>query len=130
MNERASIGFHAPTEPLSINRANTLHWAARDRLLKPWRLIVETYARRMVRRGWKPVPLTIQVTLPFRTNRRRDPHNYTGTVVKAIVDGLVRGGVIPDDTPEWATIMDPVLEVQPKKAHQPLTARVTLTPRS
>lgn len=49
------------------------------------------------------------VQIPVRGRRRRDPHNYTGTVVKAIVDGLVDAGFWPDDTGEHVTIVDPML---------------------
>lgn len=53
----------------------------------------------------------VQVTIPFPTNRRRDPSNYVGTVVKAIVDGLVIAGFWPDDNPDWVTIIEPILVV-------------------
>lgn len=36
------------------------------------------------------------VTVDFPDRRRRDPHNFTPTA-KAIVDGLVDAGVLPDD---------------------------------
>lgn len=52
---------------------------------------------------------TVTVEIPFPTKRRRDPHNYTGTVVKSIIDGLVAVGVWPDDTPEWVKVAEPVL---------------------
>lgn len=56
-------------------------------------------------------PCKVQTYIPFRTNRRRDPHNYTGTVVKAAVDGLRIAGAWPDDNPDWVTVMDPVLQI-------------------
>ena len=37
--------------------------------------------------------------------------NYVGTVVKAIVDGMVDAGCWPDDTAEWVEIRQPVLVV-------------------
>ncbi len=127
-----SLGFNAPTEPLSINKAHSLHWGARRRRTDPWRDLAIILTRQALRgdwKGWEPEPVTIQLTLPFRTAARRDPHNYVGTNVKAWVDGMVTGGLIPDDTPEWATILEPVLEVQRDKS-QPLVARVTIRPRS
>lgn len=127
-----TMGFAAPTEPLSINQAHSLHWAARRRRTDPWRDLAILLTRRMLQhdwKGWEPQPVTIQMTLPFRTAARRDPHNYVGTTVKAFVDGMVTGGLIPDDTPEWATILEPVLEVQRDKA-RPLTARVQIRLRS
>lgn len=124
--------FMAPTLPLSINKAHSLHWSARRRQTNPWRdfatMMTRTW-RLGVWKGWEAQPVTVQLALEFRTGARRDPHNYVGTTVKAFVDGLVSGGLIPDDTPEWATILEPVLEVQPDKS-RPLMARVTIAPRS
>lgn len=55
-------------------------------------------------------PATITLTLPFARNARRDPHNYVATV-KPIVDGLVKAGVWPDDTPEYVRTVEPSLLV-------------------
>lgn len=129
------VRFPAPAEPLSTNQAKGMHWGKERRYTDPWkdmalmvsRQALAGYARK--REAWPVQPVTIQTVLPFRVNRRRDPHNYVGTVVKALVDGLVRGGVIPDDAPEWATVTEPSLSIQPDKT-QPLWARVTITPRS
>lgn len=68
------------------------------------------------------------MVLPFRTAGRRDAHNYTGTVVKAVVDGLVRAGIVPDDTPEWVTVLDSEFSIQRDRA-EPLTATVRIRPR-
>ena len=37
--------------------------------------------------------------------------NYVGTVVKAVIDGMVDAGCWPDDTAEWVEIRQPVLAV-------------------
>jgi hypothetical protein len=127
-----TLAFLAPTEPVSTNRADRMHWAARKRRTDPWRDMAIVATRNALRRdwqGWEPQPVTIQVDLPFRTVRDRDPHNYVGTNVKAVVDGMVRGGLIPNDTPEWATIIEPTISIQTDKA-RPLLARVTIRPRS
>jgi len=130
-----TLTFPAPAEPLSTNAANRLHWAAKRKVTNPWRDLaimvtrqaLSAYARE--REVWPTQAVNIHVTLPFRTRRTRDPHNYTGTVVKALVDGLVRGGLIPDDSPEWATVLEPSLDIQPDKT-KPLQAQVHITPRS
>lgn len=129
------LEFPAPSLPLSENRSRSLHWAARNRLLHPWRdaartSCVATPATRGVLRRLRaePVPVVIDVTLPFRTGQRRDPHNYVGTNVKAVVDGLVAAGIIPDDNPEWATIREPTTTIQRDRQRQ-MVARVTITPR-
>lgn len=135
---RLILSFHAPTLPLSINKAKGRHWGANARLTEPWRDIAILAVRQGLARKWvnpaphalTRTPVSIQVELPFRTAAaRRDPHNYTGTNVKAVVDGLVRGGLVPDDGPEWVTVVDPALVIQRDKS-EPLTARVIITPRS
>jgi hypothetical protein len=54
-------------------------------------------------------PALVRVHIPFPVDRRRDPHNYCGTVVKAIVDGLVNAGAWDDDTPEFVEHISPIL---------------------
>lgn len=127
------LGFVQPTVPLSINQAHTLHWAPRRARTDPWRDLALVITRRALHpggdwHGWPTVPVTIRLTMEFRSAARRDPHNYVGTNVKAVVDGLVRGGLIPDDSPEWATILEPAIVVNRDKA-QPMVARVHITPR-
>ena len=129
------LDFTAPSVPLSENRSRSLHWAARNRLLHPWRDATRISAtatperRRIVERlRTQPQPITVDVALPFRDRRRRDPHNYVGTNVKAVVDGLVLAGVIPDDNPEWATIREPSTTIQPDR-RLAARVRVTITPR-
>lgn len=120
-----TLSFPAPNTPLSINKANRMHWAAKKRHLDPWR--EETvYAWLQARKDWSEVkgkPCTVEVHLPFKTRQRRDPHNYTGTTIKVIVDSLVRQEVWPDDTPEWVTVLDPVCEIGSE-------VRIVLTTRS
>lgn len=111
--EPVTITFPTVGRALSTNQANSMHWAARRRALEPWREGV-MYAWRAMRSkpGVKEIvgiPCNIQVHLPFPDNRRRDPSNYVGTVVKAIVDQLVQEGLWPDDDPEYVTVMEPVV---------------------
>lgn len=128
------LSFPAPTRPLSINRSNGLHWGARTKLLNPWKDMALVHARSQKAHRWMrlhrgPVPVSILVDLPFRTANRRDPHNYTGTVVKALVDGLVQAKLIPDDNPEWATVPEPTISIHRDKS-MPLMVTVTITPRT
>jgi hypothetical protein len=53
---------------------------------------------------------TVTVSLPFKTNRRRDPHNFT-LAMKWMIDGLVHAEVWPDDTPEYVVTNEPVCVV-------------------
>lgn len=124
-----TLQFRQPTHPLSINVSK--HWAARRRLLEPWKDAAWAHALIAKRKGlWPaPGPVNVQVVLGFRAAARRDPHNYTGTVVKAVMDGLVRAGLIPDDTGEWATVIDPAISIQRDRA-EPLMASVVITERT
>jgi hypothetical protein len=129
---RLILSFPAPTVPMSINKARGRHWAANRKLTEPWRDMAQVAMRQGLARWWagrEGGPCSIQVELPFRTAAHRDAHNYVGTNVKAVVDGLVKGGLVPDDTPEWVTVVDPALVIQRDKS-EPLTARVIITPRS
>ena len=123
--------------PVSVNE--NLHWAARRRRLEPWNVATYLLARNAIAQGWgrtgflhkrdpKTDAITVQVVIPFREKRRRDAHNYTGTVVKAVVDGIARSGIVPDDTPEWVTVLDPILDVQPDRS-KPLQATIRIRPR-
>lgn len=129
MTDELDLTFPAPHRPLSENDARGRHWSVVRRDLEPWRLNAWAAARNArVARLWPEYePHTVQVVLPFRDRRRRDPHNYTSTVVKAIVDGLVQAGLTPDDTPEWITVLDPELVIVPKG--EPMTATVRIRPR-
>ena len=100
-------------------------WAKRRRLLEPWRDAVG-WAWKMAPQAERDmiigVPCTVHITIPFKTNRVRDPHNYTGTVVKAIVDQLVKQGVWVDDNPDWVSTEEPTL-VQGEEVIVRLTPR-------
>lgn len=125
------LRFPSPADPLSENDSRSLHWAARARRTKPWHTMALLATRRALagRRIAPPVPVTIQVALPFRMARGRDPHNYVGTTIKAIVDGVKDAGLIPDDTPEWATVLEPTVDIQRDKT-RPLMATVTIKRRT
>lgn len=111
------IDFPAPTPPVSINKTRRAHWGAVHRQLKPWRDAAHARAVALQATNSMPEGLKLSevtVYLPFKTNRRRDPHNYTGTNVKAVVDGLVTAGVWKDDNPRFVRVMEPVLVVTDK----------------
>ena len=103
MNLEINLG---PPPDLVWSQNKTLHWAQRSRLRRNWREFAAN-----VDPEDTPLPLPrsfIEVTLPFSTNNRRDPHNYTGTVVKSMIDGFVDAGFWPDDTSEYVVVLDPV----------------------
>lgn len=108
-----------------------MHWAAKKRKLDPWRDALSEAVGKVPqeeRDEVTNVPCEVQISLWFRTKHRRDPHNYTGTVGKVLVDTLVREGFWPDDIPKWVTFMDPII-LLPYEGHIPHYAIVELTPR-
>jgi hypothetical protein len=116
------LRFEAPGRPLSINQANRFHWAQRKRELQPWRDAVAV-AWKQARPYWHKVKdrkVSVEVLLPFPDKRRRDPHNYVGTVCKALIDELTTKtetigkhtvvaweGCWPDDNPEYVSVVEP-----------------------
>lgn len=108
------IAFPAPSVPLSENDARGRSWAVVRARLKPWKDLTWAATRNAIARGvlTPGKPITVTVDLPFTTRRTRDPHNYTSTVVKAIVDGLTLARLVPDDSPEWVTVNDPVIRIR------------------
>jgi hypothetical protein len=98
-----SISFPPPAKIWSTNQR--VHHYERAALTKEWKGATRLFAARYR----KLPPGIVQIWLPFKDERRRDPHNYCGTVLKAIIDGLVMAGCWPDDTPEWVGHREPVI---------------------
>lgn len=111
-----SIEFHPPARVWSTNER--VHHYERAELTRQWK----GAARLLAGRYKNQPPGIVQIWLPFKDSRRRDPHNYCGTVLKAIIDGLVQAGCWPDDTPDYVGHREPtiykgktvVVEVFPK----------------
>lgn len=124
MSRVVELVFPAPNNPLSINEANRMHWAAKRRRLEPWRDAAQ-YAWLAASKDHKYVknkPCLVEIHLPFGDKRRRDPHNYSSTVQKVLIDALVRktetlngkrvviwDGCWEDDNPDWVRTVEPVL---------------------
>lgn len=105
---RFALSFDAPMPPMSVNEANRLHWSKRRASSAVWRDAAYYYARQAkLAQRVKKQRCSVRVYLPFMTVRRRDPHNYVGTTVKAIIDGLVLAKVWPDDTPQFVEVIEP-----------------------
>lgn len=102
--------------PWSTNDDRNKNPYDRAEIISLWKMgAIQAYRAYRKKRGaeW-PFPemkAIVQIEIPFPVNRRRDPHNYCGTVLKAVVDGLVKGGGFPDDTPEYVGHREPVLVV-------------------
>lgn len=124
-NDVMQLRFPPPDKPWSVNEIprNVKERIAQSHRKQQWRDTTTMLAKAGFRHVPKPLPpCRVQVWIPFPTNRRRDAHNYTGTVVKAIIDGMVRAGLWPDDNPDWILVDDSV----PYKGD---TVVILLTPR-
>lgn len=136
VREPIVLEFVQPVPPISINALRGKHWTATKAATHPWNEATWAHLRNHLIRTRAPqgYPVEVQVELRFRTASRRDPHNYTSTVVKAIVDGIVKAGLVPDDTAEWVTVLDPILSVVPRctppgRRPSPLSCTITIRPR-
>jgi crossover junction endodeoxyribonuclease RusA len=99
----------APAKPLSLNEERRLHWRARCGRTDPWRDLTILMARQArLARAVAASPATVTVVIPVPDNRRRDPANYY-PVTKAVIDGLVKAGVWPDDDPRYVSVTEPIL---------------------
>lgn len=104
-----SLVFAQPMPPLSINRANRMHWAKRHAHHSTWRDATYFHAKRERIPAIKASGL-IDVEIRFGTTqpgKRRDPHNYFLTV-KAICDGLTLAGVWEDDDSRHVSTREPL----------------------
>lgn len=104
-----------------INANDRLHHHAKAKLTKAWR----DQARRQSGMQYAPRDFHeqahITVTIRFPTNHRRDVGNYYPTA-KAIVDGLVDAGVLPDDNDDHITGPD----LRRERPNGPLRVTVTI----
>lgn len=53
--------------------------------------------------------IAVGLTYVPRDKRRRDPDNLVVPLFKALVDGIVDAGIVPDDTPEYVLRSMPVI---------------------
>ena len=74
------------------------HWAQKAKLTKAWREQAETLA--ILNGGYFTKKVRITITVHKTTNRSYDVNNLQPTA-KAIVDGLVSGGVLYDDSNDY-----------------------------
>ena len=123
------IHFPPPARPVSLNQATRGQGRRTYAKVRPWKSrtaqeVAEQLAVPLATRKAAPVPVVVSLVIPFPDRRTRDPHNYA-LVVKAVVDGLVLAGWVPDDNPDWVTTTEPVLVVG-----QDLDVVLTLTDRA
>lgn len=110
-----TLAFMQPATPVSINAVagrSRRSWAWR---VNSWKATTTTLATDAMRAleipqdGSGIARIGVLVSWQARGARRRDPHNYSSTTVKAVVDGLVAAGVVADDTGDQVVVYDPVI---------------------
>lgn len=130
--EMVTLKLHARPKPWSTNDARKLPGPAQHQLAKPWKDATRLAMREFriglgVPADFVFPPGIVQVVIPFDRPRGRDPHNWCGTVLKAVIDGLKDDkvpyngkmvtrsvGLWPDDTPEYVGHREPILVVGPQ----------------
>ena len=111
MKNWQSITFETPAKPWSTNQERRMHPMERHKRVTAWKDATrdaweEAHGHRAVD-GF----VVVHIVIPFTQRRRRDPHNYCGTVLKACIDGLVQAGLVPDDNADLLGHREPVLRV-------------------
>lgn len=82
---------------LSPNRR--LHFRTRAARVKRWRDASAWIAREL---GWTKRNRKVRLTCTIRRWQKTDPFQARATLaLKALEDGLVDAGIIPDDTEDW-----------------------------
>lgn len=99
-----------PADTIWINSNYRNGWRRHANLVKWWRQTAH-WAAKAAKLPTGLDRVHIEATFAFRDNRRRDVHNLMPTV-KAVVDGLVDYGLIPDDSTTF--LLGPDLRVGEK----------------
>lgn len=93
------------TRPLSLNSRE--HWRVKAKRVSEVR-----QATALLTRSAHVPPLkhiSVEMHYQPRDKRRRDPLNLVATL-KAVEDGIVDAGVIPDDNPNYLTPVMPIID--------------------
>lgn len=114
------LSFTRP--PLSAN--DRTHWRPRARIIRQVRHEAATRARAM---RWGPYKyIAVQFHYQQSVTRRQDRGNLMPTH-KALLDGLVDAGVVPDDNPQYVDELMP--QIHPPVKGQPARCWLTIQPR-
>lgn len=105
------LSFEPPGPYLNAN--DRAHHMARSRDVATWAEAAYYYTCRELPGGPEarrlpPGRYRVEAILPVKGARRRDPSNWHPTI-KAIIDGMTRANVWPDDSAEYVTVAEPVL---------------------
>lgn len=113
MTRSIGIRLEIPLLPKMPNSLLGAHWRTRSGHAAKWRKII---ADELLALGWRGKPMgNAMVTLVRHSSVQPDSDGLRGSF-KSVLDALVRGGVLVDDTP--AVIGEPVCrweKASPKK---------------
>jgi crossover junction endodeoxyribonuclease RusA len=100
------------TRPLSMNDRE--HHMVKARRVASLRRVVRT----LVSTKQVPAYPKIEIELHYtpRDARRRDATNLVATL-KAVEDGIVDAGVVPDDTPQYVKSVMPIIDPPERARH-------------
>lgn len=98
--------------PASANDRD--HWRVKARKVADIResarlVVADRIARFIDPRKGRPGRIVVGLTYVPRDRRRRDPDNLVVPLMKALVDGIVDAGIVPDDTPQYVLRLMPVI---------------------
>jgi crossover junction endodeoxyribonuclease RusA len=120
MSWRIDLPYTVP--PVSMN--DRTHWAQKASKTRMVRLDTKV----LVRAQNIPPQARVSICLHYipKDRRRRDPLNLVATL-KAVEDGCVDAGLIPDDTPQYLEPTMPVID-SPNSQQLPRRLYVVITP--
>ena len=111
--------------PLVSNKANKMHWAAVGRERTVW----GNAAIQAAQIAKLPKPLgrvSIEITAEYPTARSLPDADGLAPTVKGLLDGLVRGGYLPDDSAAWVSSTRCLAPVVDRSLNRPTVAvRIT-----
>lgn len=113
-NPTTLFSFPPSVKAWSTNQDRTTNPYLRAERIKAWKIDAKLAYTQLCNSAGSErqlPPGIVTIAIPFDKKRRRDPHNYCGTVLKAIIDGLVLAKAWPDDTPEYVGHREPKLYV-------------------
>jgi len=109
----AEFSFPAPAAVLSCNVSNGLHFQVKRKWVAAWRTVAAEAARAQLDDSLMGYRVRIQLVLPVRGRRRRDPHNFLASVGKVVADSVTDSGLVwVDDHHIWCEAVEPVLDQQ------------------
>ena len=97
------LSIFVPGEIWTINAERKMHHFQRSSLVEPLRTAAGLLARNWLRTGGMAFTTPVEVRfVPHQKNRgvAADTANHL-PACKAVLDGLVDAGVIPEDNPSW-----------------------------